>query len=286
MYTVLLIAPDSNLPNADAETQRIINALHPDVLLGDVTVSTVLDKVQSAQFDIVWFLGHSGPQGLQLTDGVLSPSHLAQILRQTPPSLVVLNSCSSLHTAMRVHDDVQCAVVCTVLDIADLDAYITGASLANALAQGLDVSQAYQVSRPSANRQYILLNGSVRLNGANELDDLKRLVTRTAADLHGEIVGMARTAAAMQQQLEAIQQEQERVRAELTQQPERFAAALTRKRAAVWTVGFALFLAAYAILEFRDTLDVPMWVAIGFSLFVAAVAGWMFVWGIGFRLDR
>jgi hypothetical protein len=54
----------------------------------------------------------------------------------------------------------------------------------------------------------------------------------------------------------------------------------------VWTVGFALFLAAYAILEFRDTLDVPMWVAIAFSLFVAVVAGWMFVWGIGFRLDR
>jgi hypothetical protein len=187
---------------------------------------------------------------------------------------------------MCVHDDVQAAVICTVLDVPDVDAYITGASLANALAQGLDVSTAYQVSRPSTNRQYILLNGSVRLNGANELDDLKRLVARTAADLHGEIAGMARTTAEMQRQLAAIQQEQERVRAELTQQPDRYAAALTRKRAAVWTVGFALFLAAYAILEFRDTLDVPMWVAIAFSLFVAVVAGWMFVWGIGFRLDR
>jgi hypothetical protein len=150
----------------------------------------------------------------------------------------------------------------------------------------MDITAAYAASRPPSNRVYVLLNGSLSLNGADELDDLKRLVARTAADLHGEIAGMARTTAEMQRQLAAIQQEQERVRAELTQQPDRYAAALTRKRAAVWTVGFALFLAAYAILEFRDTLDVPMWVAIAFSLFVAVVAGWMFVWGIGFRLDR
>ncbi len=286
MYRVLVIAPSSDLPNADGETQRIINALRPDVLLGDVTLSDVLDKLQGTQYDVVWFLGHSGTDGLQLTDGILSPSHLAQILRQTPPALVVLNSCSSLHMAMRVHDDVQCAVVCTVLDVPDLDAYITGASLANALAQGLDVSQAYQVSRPSANRQYILLNGSVRLNGANELDDLKRLVARTAADLHGEIAGMARTTAAMQRQLDAIQQEQARVKAELTTQPDKYAATLTRRRAGAWAGGFALFLLAYAILEFREVLDVPIWVALGMSLFVAAVSFWLFVYGIGFRIDR
>lgn len=286
-YTVLIIAPSTDLPNADAETQRIINALHPEVLLGRVTVSDVLDCVQSSTFDIIWFLGHSAADGLQLSDGgILSPSHLAQILRQSPPSLVVLNSCSSLHTAMRVHDDVQCAVVCTVLDIPDVDAYITGASLANALAQGLDVNQAYQVSRPSANRQYILLNGTVRLNGANELDDLKRLVARTATDLHAEVAGMARTAAVMQQQLEAIQQEQARVKNELSTQPERFAAALTRKRAGAWGAGFVLFLLSYGIIEFREMLDVPMWVAIGMSLFVAGVAAWLFVYGIGFRIDR
>lgn len=286
MWRVLLIAPDSGLQHAADETQRIINALRPEVLLGEVTTTDVLDRIQAGTFDIVWFLGHSGPDGLQLSNGILSAAHLAQILRQCTPRLVVLNSCSSFAVANQLHDTLHCAIVCTVVDVADLDAYITGAALAHALAQGLDIAAAYAASRPPSNRVYVLLNGSLSLNGTDELDDLKRLVTRTAADLHGEIAGMARTTAAMQQQLEAIQQEQERVRAELTQQPERFAAALTRKRAAVWTVGFALFLAAYAILEFRDTLDVPMWVAIGFSLFVAAVAGWMFVWGIGFRLDR
>ena len=167
-----------------------------------------------------------------------------------------------------------------------LDAYITGAALANALAQGLDIAAAYAASRPPSNRVYVLLNGSLSLNGADELDDLKRLVTRTAADLHAEIAGMARTTAAMQRQLEAIQQEQARVKVELSTQPERFAAVLTRKRAGAWGAGFVLFLVAYAILEFREVLDVPMWVALGFSLFVAGVAAWLFVYGIGFRIDK
>jgi hypothetical protein len=97
---------------------------------------------------------------------------------------------------------------------------------------------------------------------------------------------MARTTAEMQRQLAAIQQEQERVRSELTAQPDRFAAALTRRRAIAWGGGFVLFLLSYGIIEFREVLDVPMWVAIGMSLFVAGVAAWLFVYGIGFRIDK
>lgn len=283
---VLLVAPDSGLPNAAEETQRIVNLLRPQVLLGTVTVSDVLDCVQSNDFDVVWFLGHSGPDGLQLSDGVLSPVHLTQILRQCPPRLVVLNSCSSFAVANQLHDALQCAVICTVIDVADIDAYITGAALASALAQGKDISAAYAASRPPSNRVYVLLNGSLAMNGADDLDDLKRLVTRTSSDLHAEIAGMARATAEMQRRLEAIQQEQERVRMELLSQPDRYAATLTRRRAASWAGGFVLFLAAYGIIEFRDALQAPPTLAIAFSAFVVLVAGWLFLWGLGFRLDK
>lgn len=286
MWRVLLIAPDSGLQHAADETQRIINALRPEVLLGEVTTTDVLDRIQAGTFDIVWFLGHSGPDGLQLSNGILSAVHLAQILRQCTPRLVVLNSCSSFAVANQLHDTLHCAIVCTVVDVADLDAYITGAALANALAQGMDIAAAYAASRPPSNRVYVLLNGSLSLNGADELDDLKRLVTRTAADLHAEIAGMARATAAMQRQLEAIQQEQARVKVELATQPDRFAATLTRGRAGAWAGGFALFLAAHAILEFREVLGVPVWVAVSFSLFVAGVSFWLFVYGLGFRIDK
>ena len=285
-YRGLVIAPTTDLPNADGETQRIINALHPEVMLGTVTISDVLDKIQGGAFDVVWFVGHSGPEGLQLSDGILTPAHLAQILRQSPPSLVVLNSCSSLHTAMRVHDDVLCAVICTVLDVPDLDAYVTGASLANALAQGYDIAQAYQMSRPSVNRQYVLLNGNVRLNGLSEVDDLKRLIARTSAESHGEIAGMARAVADVQRQLAAIQDEQARVRQELQAQPDRYAATLTRVRAVAFAFGLALMGATFGILEFRDTIDVSPIAAVLFATFVMAVAGWLLLYGVGFRWDK
>ncbi len=291
--SALLVAPESGLPNAPEETQRIINLLRPQILLGSVTVSDVLDAVQAAQFDVVWFLGHSGPQGIQLTDGVLSPAHLTQILRQSPPGLVVLNSCSSLYIAMQIHDDLKAAVICTVLDVPDLDAYVTGAALAGALAQGLDPTEAYQRSRPASNRQYVMLNGSVRLNGVNELDDVQRAIMATASDLQREMSGIlrevvqtARTVEAIKADVAAMKNEQQRVRTELAGQPDRFAATLTRRRAGAWAGGFALFLLAHAILEFREVLDVPVWVAVGMSLFVAAVSFWLFVYGIGFRLDR
>ena len=131
-----------------------------------------------------------------------------------------------------------------------------------------------------------LLNGNVRLNGANELDDLKRLVARTAADLHGEIAGMARTTAEMQRQLAAIQQEQARVRAELQAQPDRYAATLTRVRALAFAFGLALMGATFGILEFRDTIDVSPIAAVLFATFVMAVAGWLLLYGVGFRWDK
>jgi hypothetical protein len=278
-YKVLLIAPSTDLENADAEQQRIINALHPQVLLGDVTTSGVLDAVQGGAYDVVWFLGHSGPQGLQLTDGVLSPAHLAQILRQSPPQLVVLNSCSSLHSAMQVHDDIQCAVICTVLDIPDLDAYITGASLANALAAGNEIPDAYNMSRPSCVRQYVLLNGSVRLNGDTEIDDVHRLVLRTSADLHAEIAGMRRDMA-------GVRAEQVRVREELAAGHERYQPRSTGARAAAWLLGALLMIAAAGLIDFRVALGVPTAAATLMAAFVSLVALWLAVWGLGFRLDK
>jgi hypothetical protein len=269
---VLLIAPRSDLENADVEQQRIINALHPEVLIGEVTTSDVLDAVQSSHYDVVWFLGHSGPNGIQLSDGVLSSAHFTQILRQSPPSLVVLNSCSSLYIANQVHDELQCAVICTVLDVPDLDAYITGALLAGALAQGKDIAAAYAASRPSCTRQYMLLNGRVRLNGDTEIDDVHRLIIRTSSEIQARLTG--------------LEDEQARVRAELASQGDRYHVRLTRPHALSWSAGFVLFMAATGIIEFREWLGISLPAAMGFSLFVTLVAFWLLVWGLQFRLGR
>jgi hypothetical protein len=187
---------------------------------------------------------------------------------------------------MQVHDDLQTAVICTVLDVPDIDAYVTGAALAGALAQGLDFTDAYNRSRPASNRQYVMLNGSVRLNGVNELDDVHRLIMATASDLQREMSGMLREVEAIRRDVADMRTEQQRVRVELAGQPDRYAATLTRGRALSWGAGFILFMLSYGIIEFREMFSIPVWVALLFSAFVAFVAAWLFVYGIGFRLDR
>jgi hypothetical protein len=293
-YKVLLIAPDSGLENADAEVQRVINALHPEVLIGTVTTTNVLDCVQSNDpFDVVWFLGHSGPSGIQLSDGILSPTHLTQILRPVPPALVVLNSCSSYFIANQLHDDIRCAVICTLISIPDIDAYITGASLARALAQGMDIPDAYAASKPSDSRTYMLLNGNVRLNGQDALDDLRRLVTSTSSDIHQEIGGMTREVATAQRSIQemrrdmaGVRAEQVRVREELEAGHERYQPRSTGAKAAAWLLGALLMIAAAGLIDFRDALGVPTVAAVLMAAFISLVALWLAVWGLGFRLDK
>jgi hypothetical protein len=278
-YKCLVISPRTDLENADAEIQRVINALHPQVLIGTVTMSDVLDSVQADTFDVVWFLGHSGPAGIELSDGVLSPSHLVQILWQSSPRLVVLNSCSSYFIANQLHDDLQCSIICTLLPVPDLDAYITGAVLANALARGLDFWEAYRASKPSENRYYMLLNGKANLNGDTEVDDLRRIVTVTATETHAEIAGMRRDMA-------GVRQEQVRVREELEAGHERYQPRSTGARAAAWLLGALLMIAAAGLIDFRDALGVPTVAAVLMAAFISLVALWLAVWGLGFRLDK
>ena len=165
--------------------------------------------------------------------------------------------------------------------------------MANALADGLDIVAAYERSKPPNNRKYTLVNGNVLLNGRTELDDVKRLLAQTSTELHGEVAGMSREMAKMQRTLDALMRrtddisaEQQRVRVELATQPERFAALLTRTRATAFVVGLILLGAAGALLEFRELLSVPAPVAVAFDVFVLAVAGWLLLYGGGYRLDK
>jgi hypothetical protein len=178
----LLVAPASNLAHVDNEVQRVANALHPTLLFWNVTLTGVLDALQH-EYDIVWFACHGTPDGVELSDGLLPTAQLVQMLRLHKPCLLVLNTCNSLQVAMQVHDEVGCAVICTVVSIPDMDAFVTGSQLAHALAGGSDIQQAYNLSKPGRNRQYVLLNGSVRMNGDTDGEDTNRLLMALFQDL-------------------------------------------------------------------------------------------------------
>jgi len=173
---ILLVAPRTDLEYVDEEIKRVVNFLRPRVLIGVVTLAQVVDELQNYPVDIVWFSTHSTEEGIQLSDGFLTATMLAQLLKNTPPKLVFVNTCNSLSIIMEIHDAVGCMVIGTICDVPDREAFVTGSSLARALGQGMDPAEAYNISRPSQNRKYIMLNGAIRMNGEKESDDTNQLL--------------------------------------------------------------------------------------------------------------
>lgn len=175
----LIIAPATDLEYAQAEVQRIANAGLPNVrlLIDNVTLRCVVDEL-SQPYDAIWFVSHGTQDGIQLEDGMLSPSLLVQLLRAHPPQLLVINTCSSLRVGIRAYEALRCAVVATLIDIPDLVAFVTTVRLAQALGRGLDVTKAYMEARPDENREYLLMNGHVAMNAKSKLDDTHRLLLR------------------------------------------------------------------------------------------------------------
>lgn len=279
----LLIAPKSDLEFVDSEVQRVANALHPRLLFGQVTLEDVLDALAQSSYDIIWFACHGVPDGVILSDGLLDAATIIQVLRPAPPRVVVLNSCSSVQAATQIHDELGAAVICTVVTIPDRDAYVTGAQLAHALGQGMEVGEAYQASRPGRNRQYVLLNSSIIFNGDDRFDDVNRLLLEVSRQLQAEIAGLRHELNEQRREQRSLREDMTSGLHQIRQDSHR---ALTRPRLLAWVLGFVIFVFAYGILEFRESIQTPVWVAVTFSAFFLAVSGVAFVVGLGFRLDR
>lgn len=228
----LLIAPQTNLEFALAEVQNVANALHPRLLIGNVPLQQVVDELGGREWDIVWFSTHGDGDGMLLSDGVLEHQMLAQLLRSCPPRLLYLNTCSSFNVGMAVHDSVNTPIIATVCDTPDRTAYVTGSVAARVIerqmanGQEMDVNAVYQESKPGQNRQYILLNGSVRLGGEDKQDDLMQMMLY-ALRRQDEIE-------------EAIRRETERMRQEMLS---RYQRRPTAQQTVAWLVAYAVFIA-------------------------------------------
>lgn len=267
----LLIAPGSNLAYVGEEVQRVANALHPQLLFGNVTAVGVLDALGSP-FDVVWIASHGTEEGIQLSDGLLVTPQLVQMLRQHPPRLVVLNSCNSLQVAMQLHDEIGAAVICTVVSIPDKEAFVTGSALAHALAAGNDIAQAYTVSKPGRNRQYVLLNGSVRLNGDDDNDDTKRLIMQMFAE-------QSRRIGKVESRLDTLEGNVERGFSEMRSciQPQ------SAIRRWAWALGFALLFVPVPLFysSVREIVGVEWHFALAVAFGCYAVSAVMFAYGNG-----
>ena len=288
MPRVLLVAPAvSNLPFVEKEIQRVTNALHPRLLFGDVTLEKLLDELQRSSYDIFWFAGHSDGDGLVLTDGTVPAARVVQLLRKQKPGLVFLNTCASLALAMDIEQQVGSYVIGTVLPLPDDEAFVTGSALASALAEGMKIEDAFAVSRPGGNRQYVLLGHSEHGNDVLDMvdDELEELRMIRFLNQWGQ-----RLEERMAESERRMDEKIERLRREMGERfdglDDRYHTNLTGRRMAAWLAAFALFLVGVVVMtshELQLWLELRPWVAAIGAVFLIALSVPLFVYGIGFR---
>lgn len=156
---VLLVAPRTDLLYADAEVQRVLRSgLDVIPVLGSVRHDDLIDELAS-NYDVLWLCTHGTKAGVLLSDGMLTASELAQLVRGRF-ELVVINTCDSIDTAQMIQNETDAEIIATICDVPDTTAFVTGTLFARALAQTQDSIAAYNIARPGGNRNYVRLAGN------------------------------------------------------------------------------------------------------------------------------
>lgn len=158
-YRTLVVAPETDLPLVRDEVTAVVNSLRAHIMQGFVTADMVLNKITETPWDILWFMTHGTEEGILLSDGPMSASTLTTLVRASDAGLVVLNTCQSIHVALKVHNELLTNLVCTLRDVPDREAFFTGKLLARELAKGKNFSDAYFDAKPGQNTNYIFLAG-------------------------------------------------------------------------------------------------------------------------------
>lgn len=92
---ILIVAPSLGGVDAVGEVRRISQYHDVVTLYGTVTADDVYRAVQEKPFDALHFATHGGPDGVQLSDGILDAETIAQFLRLRESKGLFLSSCDT-----------------------------------------------------------------------------------------------------------------------------------------------------------------------------------------------
>lgn len=204
----LLIVPDSGLPNARSESDRVTNALTPTVISDEVSLAR-LSRIRES-YDLIWFIAHGSESGVALDDQIYSKSGIASLVRRTNAAAVVLNTCESAAVAIALHDALSVDVVATIAEVDDAQALVTGVDFAEALAEGYSIYDAFALARPLHNDRYILLTAGDRdpymTRPGRQDDDLALLVQAVLGNERAGVKGLIKDFASMEARIARIEE--------------------------------------------------------------------------------
>lgn len=159
--SVMLVAPNSDLPLVQAEVQDILRSgLEVTPLFSPISQLSLIREIRVSKCDGLWLAGHMSANGdFPLDNGQTLPASALVALVRGRFRWVYLNACQSVYAAQQLQNETGADVICTILDVLDEDAYRTGSLFAGALAQSHDPRAAYDESLPGGNRVYLYLGG-------------------------------------------------------------------------------------------------------------------------------
>lgn len=280
---VLLIAPETGLTYATDEVAAVASALKAVPLLGHVTVRAVTTMISTKRWDVIWFATHGGPEGVLLSDGAkLSTAQITQELRNSGARLLVLNTCDSVATANAVHEELGIDVVCTIVEVPDVDAFTTASYFARGLGDGLSVADAYARAKPGQNRTYLYLSSDSP--HMNQNDNLMALLNQWGKQLSDQMSRIDQRIDKLERRLDTRldhveEQAAANVEALKSLKP-------TRARTLQWLLGFILFCLVGLLLvpEVRYTIGLSIQAAILFAFVLIPLSAYMFLGGLALRI--
>ena len=139
-----------NLFNAQPDTSA-------ELLAGEQATIHGLLAILASPVDVLWILTHGIEQGWFLKDGLVNASETTALIRSAGVFLTVMNSCSSYQVAHQAAEELGTAFVCTITEVPDRQAFITGVLFARHLASGTDYRTAWEKSKPGQKHPFILL---------------------------------------------------------------------------------------------------------------------------------
>lgn len=207
--SVLVVAPETGLEFVRREVEAIINtSLDVSVVPSPVTHDAFSRALREARYDVWCILTHGVRSNatpwesgvLMEGDTILSTQVLATYAKVYKPGLIFLNTCSSDEMARLVMQTSGSDVICTVIDVPDEQAFITGRLLMERIAEHGDYRKAYEESRPADMRTYLYLTGydekgegkrrtRQRVSSAVPADDIAALVESLVRVIQGDEFG-------------------------------------------------------------------------------------------------
>lgn len=162
------------------EVMQIVNSLGARLLTGDQANIHGFLEILKEPWDIIWIISHGVPEGWFLNDGIVNTSETTAFVRHAQTFLLVLNSCESFEVANTIAEELEIALLCTIAQVPDRTAFITGVLFARNLASGLDYVEAWSRAKPGQKHPYVLIEARRPMgNNPNE----RRNFTRARGEL-------------------------------------------------------------------------------------------------------